>query len=129
MPVSDSSSVRGMGVAVSVSTSTLVAQRFDLLLVLHAEALLLVDDQQPEVFELHVVGEKPVGADDDVDACRWPGRATTAVCSFAEQEPDEHLDPHRIVRRTVRGSVCPCWLREQRRRYEHRDLLAVHARP
>ena len=51
MPVSDSSSVRGIGVAVSVSTSTFVAQLLDPLLVLHAEALLLVDDEQAEVLE------------------------------------------------------------------------------
>ena len=49
MPVSDSSSVRGIGVAVSVSTSTLARMLLDALLVLHAEALLLVDDEQAEV--------------------------------------------------------------------------------
>ena len=70
MPVSVISSVRGIGVAVSVSTSTLCAQLLDLLLVLHAEALLLVDDEQPEVLELHVVGEQPVRADHDVDLAR-----------------------------------------------------------
>ena len=67
MPVSDSSSVRGIGVADSVSTSTPVRKRLDALLVLHAEPLLLVDDEQPEVLERDVVGEQPVGADDDVD--------------------------------------------------------------
>ncbi len=39
-----------------------------LLFVGHAEALLLVDDDQPQVLEGHVVGKQPVGADDDVDA-------------------------------------------------------------
>ena len=43
------------------------AQRLDALLVLHAEALLLVDDEQAEVVEAHVVGEQPVGADHHVD--------------------------------------------------------------
>ncbi len=33
----------------------------------HTEALLFVDDQQPEVLELDVLGEQPVRADDDVD--------------------------------------------------------------
>ena len=70
MPVSDSSSVRGIGVAVSVSTSTSVAQLLDALLVLHAEALLLVDDEQAEFFGLHVVGQQPVGADHHVDRTR-----------------------------------------------------------
>jgi len=39
--------VRGMGVAESVSTSDLLAHVLELLLVLHAEALLLVDDDSP----------------------------------------------------------------------------------
>jgi len=33
----------------------------------HPEALLLVDDQQSQVFETHPAGEDPVGGDDDVD--------------------------------------------------------------
>ncbi len=37
------------------------------LLVLHTEALFLVDDEEAEVLELHVVREEPVGADDAVD--------------------------------------------------------------
>ena len=40
------------------------------LLVLHAEALLLVDDEQPEVLRLHVVREQPVRADQHVDRAR-----------------------------------------------------------
>ena len=39
-------SVRGIGVAVSVSTCTFGAQRLQALLVTHAEAMLLVDDEQ-----------------------------------------------------------------------------------
>ena len=48
-------SVRGMGVAERVSTSTVVAQLLEPLLVGHAEALLLIDDDQPQVLELHVL--------------------------------------------------------------------------
>ena len=39
---------------------------FQLLLVLDAEALLLVDDDQPQIMELYIVGQQPVGADNDV---------------------------------------------------------------
>ncbi len=67
MPVIDSSSVRGIGVAVSVSTSTLARIALMRSLCVHAEALLLVDHEQTEVLELHVLGEQPVGADHDVD--------------------------------------------------------------
>ena len=42
-------SVRGIGVAVSVSTSTRLLQLLDALLVRDAEAVLLVDDEQAEV--------------------------------------------------------------------------------
>ena len=52
--------------AVSVITSTF-GELLDLLLVLHAEALLLVDDQQPEILERDVVREQAVGADHAVD--------------------------------------------------------------
>ena len=41
-------------------------QLLDLFLVGHAEPLLLVDDEQAQVLELHVLGEHPVSADDNV---------------------------------------------------------------
>ena len=43
-------------------------QLLELLLVQHAEALLLVDHDQAEVLENDVAGNEPMGADDDVDA-------------------------------------------------------------
>ena len=55
MPSSDRCSVRGIGVAVIVSTSHRRPQLLEPLLVLDAEALLLVDDDQAEVLELHVL--------------------------------------------------------------------------
>ena len=42
-------------------------QRLEPLLDLDAEPLLLVDDHQPQVVELHVGLRQPVRADDDVD--------------------------------------------------------------
>ena len=60
-------SVRGIGVAVSVSTSTCVRSSFSRSLWRDAEALLLVDDEQAEVLEAHVARQQPVRADDDVD--------------------------------------------------------------
>ena len=60
-------SVRGIGVAVIVSTSTVAAQRLQPLLHLDAEPLLLVDDHQAQVVELHVGLSQAVRADDDVD--------------------------------------------------------------
>ena len=54
-PSSDMCSVRGIGVAVSVSTSTVVPQRLEPLLHFDAEPLLFVDDHQAQVVELDVV--------------------------------------------------------------------------
>ena len=55
MPASDMCSVRGIGVAVMVSTSTVFLSCLSFSLCAHAEALLLVDDQQAEVLELDVL--------------------------------------------------------------------------
>ena len=67
MPTSDMFSVRGIGVARHRQHVDLLAQLLDPLLVRDAEALLLVDDEQPEVAELDVLRQQPVRADDDVD--------------------------------------------------------------
>ena len=63
MPTSDMFSVRGIGVALIVSTSTFFRICLILSLCADAEALLLVDDQQPEIAELR----RPSTA---ADACR-----------------------------------------------------------
>ena len=67
MPASDMFSVRGIGVAVIVRTSTRFLHLLDPLLVRDAEALLLVDDQQAEIAELHVLRQQAMRADDDLD--------------------------------------------------------------
>ena len=59
-----------MGVAESVSTSTCAAHLLDVLLVRHAEALLLVDDEQAEVLELDVLLQQLVRADHEVALAR-----------------------------------------------------------
>jgi len=40
----------------------------------HAEALLLVHDEESEVLEADVLRQQSVRADDDVDRCRLSGR-------------------------------------------------------
>ena len=42
-------------------------QRLEALLVAHAKAMFLIDDEQPEILECHVGREEPVGPDNDVD--------------------------------------------------------------
>ena len=41
--------------------------RLDALLMAHPEAVLFVDDQQPQIFPLHVALQQLVGADQDID--------------------------------------------------------------
>ena len=50
-----------------VSTSTIFFQGFELFLVAHAEALLLVQHQQGQIGQFHVAGKNTVGADENVD--------------------------------------------------------------
>ena len=63
-------------------------------LVPHAEALLLVHNQQPQILELHVLGQQAVGAHDDVDV---PGLqfAQDRLGLLGRAEAAEHLRLHR----------------------------------
>ena len=79
----DMCSVRGMGVAVRVSTSTVLLQLFDGLLVGHAEALFLVHHQQAQILEFHILCQQAMGADDHVDFARLQIGWMTSFCSAA----------------------------------------------
>ena len=68
------------------------AHRLDVLLVLDAEALLLVDDHQAEVLPPHAGLQQPVGADHDVD--RAVGHTVEHRAGFGGVgEPGQALDP------------------------------------
>ena len=66
-PVSASCKVRGIGVAVSVSTCTSERSVLSFSLCDDAEMLLLVDHQQRQILELDALAEQRMGADDDID--------------------------------------------------------------
>ena len=123
MPSSAMCSVRGIGVAESVSTSTVGAQRLEPLLVLHAEALLLVDDDEAEVREAHVLAEQPVRADDDVHRAVGEARERLARSRAARAEARERLDADRVGREAL-AEGAHVLLGEHRRRHEHGDLPA-----
>ena len=81
------------------------------LLLLDAEALLLVDDQEAEVLGADVAREQAVGADQDVDrAVGERGQRRLHLGRLAQ--PRDHLDLEREVARGARGR-CPrcCWAR------------------
>ena len=99
------------------------AQPLHLLLVLDAEALLLVDDDQPEVLHPDVGVEQPVGAHHDVDlAVREPvDDLARLLVGLEARQPLEH-DREAAHPLGEGGEVLG---HEQRRRHQHRDLLAV----
>ena len=87
------------------------------------EALLLVDDDQPEILEPDVPGQQPVGADHQVHAAVGQarhGRRLRRRRDEARQEPDLEREGGEPLRegRVVLG-------REDRRGHQHGDLLAV----
>jgi len=120
IPSSDSASVRGIGVAVRVRTSTSARRRFSASLWRTPEAVLLVDDHQPERRELHVPGEQLVRADDDVDFAPEASCWTIWFASLELLKRDSSGDPHRPVGEAI-GKGLKMLLGEQRRRAEHGD--------
>ncbi len=62
--------MRGIGVAVITSMSTRLALGAERQALVHAEAVLLVDDGKAEVAERDVLLEQRMRADDDVDRAR-----------------------------------------------------------
>ena len=124
MPVTAISRVRGIGVADMASTSTAVRSRLELLLVLDAEALLLVDDDQAEVLERDLAREQAVRADDEVDRAVGLSPAMTSLASLSLWNRDSGLDHDRELGVAL-GEGLQVLLDEQRGRHEDRDLLAV----
>ena len=122
-PISDMCSVRGMGVADMVSTSTVVAHLLQPLFVANAEALLFIDDEQAEVLKLQIFREQAMRADEDIDLARLDFLEDLFLL-LRRAEARDHLD--------VDGKAGEALLEglvvlegEDGRRGEHRDLLVV----
>ena len=99
------------------------AQPLHLLLVLHPEALLLIDHDETEILHLDIGVEQSMGADDDVDrAVGEPGNDLLGL--LVGLEPRQRLDhdgegAHALHERGV------VLLDQQRGGHQHRDLFAV----
>ena len=93
------------------------------LLLLDAEALLLVDDQQAELLRAHVAREQPVRADQDVDSALPEGLDRRSLIGRRAEARDV-LDREGIVLQPL-GEGAVVLLGEDRRRHEHHHLLAV----
>ena len=93
------------------------------LLLLDAEALLLVDDEQPQVLGADVAREQAVGADEDVHLAL--GEAGDRVLLLGGRaEARDVLDRHRVVLEAL-GEGAVVLLGQDRRRRQHHHLLAV----
>ena len=90
---------------------------------LDAEPLLLVDDQQPEILEPHLLGQDAVRADHHVDGAVGQARERSRgpPCRSGTRE---RLDLHRESGEPLVERL-EVLLDEERGRHEHRDLLAV----
>ena len=73
-----------------------------------AEALLLVDDQQAEVAKGHVLGEQPMGADEDVDLAGGQLLEDRRLLGLAA-EARHHVDLDRERRRGAPEASRRCW--------------------
>ena len=80
----------------------LVGQLFQLLLVAHPEALLLVHHQEPQVVEVEVLPQQLVGADEQVHRPLL-GAAEDVPGLGGGAEAGEHLDLHREVGEALQG--------------------------
>ncbi len=111
----------GQGQNVDVS-----AHRFDALLVAHPEAVLLVDNQQPQIFPLHVALQQLVSADQNINfafACLFKDLRLL----FGAAKTRQHLNAHRPVGEAV-AEVVEVLLGEEGSRHQHRHLLVVFHR-
>ena len=100
----------------------LQAQLAQQVLLLDAEALLLVDDQQPEVLRAHVAREQPVRADEDVRLALGEALDRGALVGRGAEARDV-LDRERVVAQAL-GEGAEVLLGEDRGRHEHQHLLA-----
>ena len=101
----------------------LLAHVLELLLVLDAEALLLVDDDEAQVVRVHVGGEQAVGAHEDAHlATRKALEGKPLLLGRAEAR--EHVDLE-VERREAVEERLEVLLREDRRGAEHHDLTAL----
>src|SRR4051794_11452204 len=93
------------------------------LLLLDAEALLLVDDDEPDVLAAQVAAEDAVRADEDVDAAVVE-RGDRLALLLRTAEAADVLDREGVVLQALRERA-EVLLGEDRRRREDEDLLAV----
>ena len=98
----------------------------DFFLVSDAEALFLVDNEQPQIAELDILREQSVRADDDVHFARGKVRDDLLLL-LLRPEAAEHLDTDGEPGEAILQGLLMLE-RQHRRRRQKRHLLRVHDR-
>ncbi len=100
------------------------AQRFQALLLLHPEAVLLIHNHQAQIVKLHILLQQLMRADDDVQlALGQIAQGLRLLLAGAEARQLAH--PHREFGKAT-GKILEMLLGQQRGRHQQRHLLAVH---
>ena len=123
MPVRLISNVRGMGVAVSVKTSTPVWSFLIISLCVTPKRCSSSTTNRPQPFEPQVFRQQSMGADDEVDLA-GSNAGNDLLRLSRREESRQHLDPDRVAGEPLAEGLVVL-LRQQRRRHEDRHLLAV----
>ena len=123
MPVRLSSSVRGIGLAVSVRTSTPAVICLIASLWLTPKRCSSSTTSSPSFLNVTSAARSAVRADDEIDGTVRQPVDDRAGLGRGE-EAREHLDAHRVGGVAL-GEGLEVLLGEQRRRHEHRRLVAV----
>ena len=98
----------------------------DLFLVGHAEALLLIHNQQSQLVEMNILREQPVCSDDNVHAAIRQSPEHPLLLRGRDKTA-QLADVHRIPVHPLREGV-EVLLRKDGRRHQHRGLIAVLCR-
>ena len=123
-PDSDICSVRGIGVAVSVSTSTCSRRFFRCSLCSTPKRCSSSMTTRPRSLGRDVAREQPVRADEHVDLAVGEAARAPSSCCASVRKRESTSTLHR-ERREALGEGREVLLREDRRRAQHHDLLAV----
>ena len=115
--------MRGIGVAVNVKHIDLGFELFESFLVHDAKTLLFVDDEQTQVFELHIVGEQAMRRNHDIDAAGFQFLDDLTLFFIGSKTRNISTVNGNGARRSLKR--IEMLLREHGRRHENRHLLAV----
>src|SRR5262245_57914548 len=100
-----------------------LAQLFQALLVDDTEAMLFINDNQAQIFKLHILLQQSMGSDQNVDVTAH-GLLEDFRDLLRGQETADHFNAYRVIAKPLPKSL-EMLLRQNRRRRQHGNLLAA----